>query len=174
MVLADDDSSTLRAGIEEGRRAYRQPRQGLPFVLPTSIGQALIVAVAVLAFPAGDLPVSPVQILWINLTVAVALALPLAFEAPEPDVMSQPPWPPGTPLLDHPLLGGIRELAWAAAAAIMILPVAGLRKGGEAVASRGPRSAPTRRAARRHRTWAAATNSRRSWPRARCSSCAAT
>ena len=94
MVLADDDFSTLRAAIEEGRRVYDNLVKALAFVLPTSVGQALIIAVAVLAFPAGDgapvLPVEPVQILWINLIVAVALALPLAFEAPEPDLMRRP------------------------------------------------------------------------------------
>jgi magnesium-transporting ATPase (P-type) len=104
VILADDDISTLEAAVEEGRRAYDNLVKALAFVLPTSIGQALIVAVAVLAFPAGQLPVSPVQILSINLIVAVALALPLAFEAPEPDVMSRPPRPPGTPLLDRALL----------------------------------------------------------------------
>jgi len=104
MVLADDDISTLRAAIEEGRRAYDNLVKALAFVLPTSVGQALIVAVATLFFAAGELPVTPVQILWINLIVAVALALPLALEAPEPDVMSRPPRAPGTPLLDRPLL----------------------------------------------------------------------
>jgi Ca2+-transporting ATPase len=104
MVLADDDISTLRAAIEEGRRAYDNLVKALAFVLPTSIGQALIVAVATLFFAAGELPVTPVQILWINLIVAVALALPLALEAPEPDVMSRPPRAPGTPLLDRALL----------------------------------------------------------------------
>jgi magnesium-transporting ATPase (P-type) len=50
------------------------------------------------------LPVQPVQILWINLIVAVALALPLALEAPEPDLMDRPPRDRGAPLLDRPLL----------------------------------------------------------------------
>ena len=85
MVLADDDFSTLRAAVEEGRRVYDNLVKALSFVLPTSVGQALIIAVAVLAFPPTParrvLPVEPVQILWINLIVAVALALPLAFEA---------------------------------------------------------------------------------------------
>jgi magnesium-transporting ATPase (P-type) len=107
-VLADDDFSTLRAAIEEGRRVYDNLVKALAFVLPTSIGQALIIAVAVLAFPAGGgapvLPVEPVQILWINLIVAVALALPLALEAPEPDLMRRPPRDRGAPLLDRPLL----------------------------------------------------------------------
>jgi calcium-translocating P-type ATPase len=108
MVLADDDFSTLRAAIEEGRRVYDNLVKALAFVLPTSVGQALIIAVAVLVFPAGDgapiLPVEPVQILWINLIVAVALALPLAFEAPEPDLMRRPPRDRSVPLLDRPLL----------------------------------------------------------------------
>jgi len=103
MVLADDDFSTLRAAIEEGRRVYDNLVKALAFVLPTSVGQALIIAVAVLA-GLTDLPVTPVQILWINLIVAVALALPLALEAPEPDVMARPPRDPASPLLDRPLL----------------------------------------------------------------------
>ncbi len=108
MVLADDDFSTLRAAVEEGRRVFDNLVKALSFVLPTSLGQALIIAVAVLAFPseAGGplLPVEPVQILWINLVVAVALALPLAFEAPEPDVMRRPPRDSSAPLLDVPLI----------------------------------------------------------------------
>ena len=116
MVLGDDDFSTLRAAIEEGRRVYDNLVKALAFVLPTSVGQALLIAVAVLAFPtnggAPELPVEPVQILWINLIVAVALALPLAFEAPEPDLMTRPPRDPGVALLDRPLL--VRTLVVAA------------------------------------------------------------
>ena len=108
MVLADDNFATLRAAVEEGRRVYDNLVKALSFVLPTSLGQALIIAIAALAFPlrGGEpqLPVEPVQILWINLIVAVALALPLALEAPEPDLMRRPPRDPRTPLLDRPLL----------------------------------------------------------------------
>jgi len=108
MVLADDDFGTLRAAIEEGRRVYDNLVKALSFVLPTSLGQALIIAVAVLVFPTNGgeplLPVEPVQILWINLVVAVALALPLAFEAAEPDVMRRPPRDPRAPLLDTPMI----------------------------------------------------------------------
>ena len=108
MVLADDDFGTLRAAVEEGRRVFDNLVKALTFVLPTSLGQALIIAVAVLAFPprpeAPLLPVEPVQILWINLIVAVALALPLALEAPEPDIMRRPPRDSAAPLLDVPLI----------------------------------------------------------------------
>ncbi len=108
MVLADDDFGTLRAAIEEGRRVYDNLVKALSFVLPTSLGQALIIAVAVFAFPTVGgqplLPVEPVQILWINLIVAVALALPLAFEAAEPDLMRRPPRDSRVPLLDRPMI----------------------------------------------------------------------
>jgi calcium-translocating P-type ATPase len=108
MVLADDDFGTLRAAIEEGRRVYDNLVKALSFVLPTSLGQALIIAIAVLTFPLENgqplLPVEPVQILWINLIVAVALALPLALEAPEPDLMRRPPRDPRAPLLDPPMI----------------------------------------------------------------------
>ncbi len=125
MVLADDNFATLRAAIEEGRRVYDNLVKALAFILPTSVGQALIIAVAVLAFPLRDgdpqLPVEPVQILWINLIVAVALALPLALEAPEPDLMERPPRRPGTPLLDRPLL--VRTLAVAVTLTVVALGV---------------------------------------------------
>jgi magnesium-transporting ATPase (P-type) len=125
MVLADDNFATLRAAIEEGRRVYDNLVKALAFVLPTSVGQALIIAVAVLAFPLRDgepqLPVEPVQILWINLIVAVALALPLALEAPEPDLMERPPRRPGTTLLDRPLL--VRTVAVAVTLTLVALGV---------------------------------------------------
>ena len=125
MVLADDNFATLRAAIEEGRRVYDNLVKALAFVLPTSVGQALIIAVAVLAFPLRDgdpqLPVEPVQILWINLIVAVALALPLALEAPEPDLMERPPRRPGTTLLDRPLL--VRTAAVAVTLTVVALGV---------------------------------------------------
>jgi calcium-translocating P-type ATPase len=123
MVLADDNFATLRAAVEEGRRVYDNLVKALTFVLPTSLGQALIIAVAVLGFPLehGEpvLPIQPVQILWINLIVAVALALPLALEAPEPDLMDRPPRDPRASLLDRPLL--VRTLAVSATLTLVAL-----------------------------------------------------
>jgi magnesium-transporting ATPase (P-type) len=118
MVLADDDYSALRAAIEEGRRVYDNLVKALAFLLPTNLGQALIIAVAVV-FGAHDLPVTPVQILWINLIVAVALALPLGFEAPEPDLMRRPPRDRTAPLLDRPLL--VRTVAVALTLTVIAL-----------------------------------------------------
>jgi len=103
IVLADDNFATIAAAVEEGRRVYDNLLKSLAFVLPTNLGLALILLIAVTTFPMVGghplLPMTPTQTLWINLVAAVALALPLAFEAMEPNLMRRPPRPPGEPLL---------------------------------------------------------------------------
>jgi magnesium-transporting ATPase (P-type) len=117
MVLTDDDFATIVAAVEEGRRVYDNLVKSLAFILPTNLGLALIFVCAVIAFPfdaatqALLLPVRPTQLLWINLVAAVTLALPLAFEAMERDVMHRPPRRPEEPLLS-PLV--LRRTAMAA------------------------------------------------------------
>lgn len=103
MVLTDDNFATIVAAVEEGRRVYDNLIKAFAFVLPTNLGLAFILMAAVAAFPivGGEplLPMAPVQILWINLVAAVALALPLGFEAMEPNVMGRPPRRPDAPVL---------------------------------------------------------------------------
>jgi Ca2+-transporting ATPase len=107
VVLTDDNFATIVAAVEEGRRVYDNLIKSLAFVLPTNLGLALILIYAVLFFPFDPqsrlllLPIEPVQILWINLVAAVALALPLAFEAKEADVMRRPPRDPRAPVLSR-------------------------------------------------------------------------
>lgn len=95
LVLLDDNFATIRTAVEEGRRIYDNLVKSLAFVLPANLGQAFIILIAVAFFPTEDgktfMPILPVQILWINLVASVALSLPLAFEAQEPDIMSRPP-----------------------------------------------------------------------------------
>jgi len=98
MVLADDHFATLVAGVEEGRGVYDNIRKAILFILPTNAAEALTILVAVAAGMA--LPITPVQILWINMITAVTLALALAFEPMESDVMTRPPRRPGSRLLD--------------------------------------------------------------------------
>jgi magnesium-transporting ATPase (P-type) len=69
--------------------------------LPTNIGEGLLVLVAV--FFGLTLPITPVQILWINMTTAVLLGLMLAFERKEPGIMAHPPRQPETPILTREL-----------------------------------------------------------------------
>jgi Ca2+-transporting ATPase len=99
MVLVNDNFESIEAAVEEGRRVFDNLLKSIIFLLPTSIGLGLVVFLAVLFFPSNDgvvlLPMLPVQVLWINLITAVALALPLAMEAMEPDIMKRPPRIPG-------------------------------------------------------------------------------
>jgi Ca2+-transporting ATPase len=103
IILADDNFASIESAVEEGRRVYDNLIKALIFILPTSLGQALIILLAVLFFPIhqGILlqPILPIQILWINLVVAVALSLPLAFEIQEPDIMNRPPRKKKAPVL---------------------------------------------------------------------------
>ncbi|WP_426595927.1 cation-translocating P-type ATPase [Cellulomonas sp. McL0617] len=93
IVLADDNFATIERAVEEGRRIYDNIRKSVVFLLPTNGAQSLVILVAVLAGLA--LPLSPVQILWVNLVTAVTLSLALAGEPAEPNVMSRPPRAPG-------------------------------------------------------------------------------
>lgn len=104
VVLTDDNFSSIQAAVEEGRRVYDNLRKALAFLLPTNVGQALIILIGVMFFPVvgGEalLPMQPTQVLWVNLVVAVALALPLAFEVLEPGTMERPPRDPNASILD--------------------------------------------------------------------------
>ena len=98
MVLTDDNFAAIAHAVREGRTVYHNIRKSITFILPTNGGQAGVVIAAVLA--GQILPITPVQILWVNMVTAVTLALALAFEPPEPDVMEQPPRDPRQGLLD--------------------------------------------------------------------------
>lgn len=103
MILADDNFANIEAAVEEGRRVYDNLVKSLAFILPTSLSQAFIIFIAILFFPIHEEvflhPMRPVQILWVNLIVAVALALPLAFEIQEPDIMKRLPRKKTAPIL---------------------------------------------------------------------------
>jgi len=97
MVLADDRFSSIVDAVEEGRTVYDNLKKAILFILPTNGGEALIIIAAILM--GNMLPITPVQILWVNMITAVTLALALAFEPPESNVMLRPPRDPKEPLL---------------------------------------------------------------------------
>jgi magnesium-transporting ATPase (P-type) len=98
VVLADDNFATIAAAVEEGRTVYDNLRKAVIYVLPVSAGQAAMVLVAVLL--GSTLPITPVQILWVNMVTAVTLSLAFALEKPEANIMRRPPRDPATPLVD--------------------------------------------------------------------------
>ncbi|MDT8386347.1 MAG: cation-transporting P-type ATPase [Thiogranum sp.] len=97
MVLADDNFSSIARAVEEGRTVYDNLRKALLFILPTNGGQALVIIAAIAL--GQTLPITPVQILWVNMVTTVTLALTLAFEPSEADVMRRPPRDPREPIL---------------------------------------------------------------------------
>jgi calcium-translocating P-type ATPase len=100
MVLTDDHFASIVAGVEEGRGVYDNLRKALLFILPTNVAQAAVIFIAMM-LGIGVLPLTPVQILWVNLVTAVTLALALAVEPREPEAMRRPPRPRDAPLLDR-------------------------------------------------------------------------
>ncbi len=102
IVLADDNFASIAHAVEEGRTVYDNLKKTVTFLLPINGGESLSLLVAVLLGTA--LPIAPVQILWVNMVSSVALALVLAFEPTEADVMKRPPRHPQEPLLSRFLL----------------------------------------------------------------------
>ncbi len=103
VVLADDNFASIVAAVREGRTVYDNIKKVISWTLPTNAGEATTIIVALLF--GMTLPVTPVQILWINLVTAITLGLALAFEPTEANTMQRPPR-----RRNEPLLTG--ELAW--------------------------------------------------------------
>jgi calcium-translocating P-type ATPase len=99
IVLADDNFASIAHAVEEGRTVYDNLRKTVAFLLPINGGESLSLLLAVLLGVA--LPIAPAQILWVNMVSSIALALVLAFEPAEADVMRRPPRRPDEPLLSR-------------------------------------------------------------------------
>jgi magnesium-transporting ATPase (P-type) len=97
IVLADDNFSTIVAAVEEGRRVYDNLKKTILFVLPTNGAESFLIIASILF--GTMLPLTPVQILWVNMVTSVTVSLALAFELLEPGAMKRKPRSPKTPLL---------------------------------------------------------------------------
>jgi magnesium-transporting ATPase (P-type) len=102
LVLADDNFASIVAAVLEGRTVYDNIRKVISWTLPTNAGEALTIMVALLlGLP---LPITPIQILWINLITAITLGIALAFEPTEDGTMLRPPRSRNEPLLSGALV----------------------------------------------------------------------
>ncbi|MEO1078150.1 MAG: cation-transporting P-type ATPase [Pseudomonadota bacterium] len=97
IVLADDNFATIAAAVKAGRTVYDNLKKAIVFLLPVNGGESLSLVAALLL--GLTLPITPVQILWVNMVSSVLLAMALAFEAPERGVMRRPPRPAAEPIL---------------------------------------------------------------------------
>jgi magnesium-transporting ATPase (P-type) len=101
IVLKDDNFATIVAAVEEGRNVYSKVQRIIAWTIPTNIGEAMMLLGALTI--GIDLPLEPLQILWINLVTAIALAIPLAFEPMERGLLIRKPRPPQESLITRTL-----------------------------------------------------------------------
>ncbi|MBB4004474.1 cation-transporting P-type ATPase [Aurantimonas endophytica] len=101
LVLADDNFASIVAAVREGRTVYDNIKKVISWTLPTNAGEALTIIVALLF--SMSLPVTAIQILWINLVTSITLGIALAFEPTEENTMRRPPRPRGQALLSAAL-----------------------------------------------------------------------
>lgn len=100
IVLTDDDFASIRAAVEEGRGVFDNLVKFIVWALPANIGLGLVLMAAILG--GGELPILPVQVLWLNMTAVLVLGLPFAVEPRDDDIMRRPPRDPGLPLVTRP------------------------------------------------------------------------
>ena len=102
LVLADDNFASIAAAVREGRTVYDNIKKVISWTLPTNAGESLTIIVAL--FLGMALPITAVQILWVNLITAITLGLALAFEPTEENTMRRPPRPRNAPILTGELI----------------------------------------------------------------------
>lgn len=103
VVLADDNFASIASAVREGRTVYDNLKKTICFLLPINGGESLSIVVAILI--GATLPITPLQVLWVNMVSSLCLALALAFEPTEPGAMTRLPRSP-----DEPILSGF--LVW--------------------------------------------------------------
>jgi magnesium-transporting ATPase (P-type) len=99
IVLADDNFASIVNAVEEGRTVYDNLKKTIAFLLPINGGESMAIGAAILIGIA--LPITPLQILWVNMVSSVGLAMVLAFEPPEPGIMNRKPRDRNSPLLSY-------------------------------------------------------------------------
>ncbi len=97
VVLEDDNIETMAAAVAQGRTIYGNIRKSLHFLLATNLSEVVVVSAAT-ALGVGQ-PLSPTQLLWINLVSDILPGIALSLEAPAHDVLRRPPRDPNEPIV---------------------------------------------------------------------------
>jgi len=134
MLLTDDNFASIEAAVEEGRAVYLNLRKTLAFVLPVNGGASMTILLgALLGLP---LPVTALQVLWLNMISALTMSVPLAFEPMPAGLMDQPPRPPERPLLTGGLIRRVLLVSAFNWALIFLLFLWGERHSGDLAVAR--------------------------------------
>ncbi|MBD2255557.1 HAD-IC family P-type ATPase [Nostoc parmelioides] len=105
IVLEDDRLETMIIAVSRGRTIYNNIRKSVHFLLATNLSEIMVMTTAT-AVGIGE-PLNAIQLLWLNLVTDIFPGLSLAMEAPEPEVLSQPPRNPADPIIKKSDFGRI-------------------------------------------------------------------
>jgi Ca2+-transporting ATPase len=126
MVLTDDNYASIVSAIEEGRIIYSNIRKFVFYLISCNVGEILVIFISMLA--GLPIPLTPIQLLWLNLVTDGAPALALGLEKGDPDIMDRPPRPPREPVINREMLTGIIVQGVVMTAAVLIAFVYGLNR----------------------------------------------
>lgn len=107
MILLDDNFATIVAAVEEGRRIYDNIRKFIKYTMTSNAGEIWVMLLA--PFVGMPLPLTPLQILWVNLVTDGLPGLALTIEPAERDTMRRPPYPPRENIFGR---GMARDILW--------------------------------------------------------------
>jgi P-type Ca2+ transporter type 2C len=101
MILTDDNFATIVNAVDYGRNLYDNLIKYLRFQMATLVAYIAIFIGAGIFGIAGGVPLTPLQILWINMVIDIPIAVALGFDEPTSGVMGRPPRPVGAPVLSR-------------------------------------------------------------------------
>ncbi len=91
MILTDDNFATIVSAVSEGRVIFSNIRKFVTFLLSCNMGEVLVIFLSTMILGPTFAPLSPIQLLWLNLVTDSFPALALGSEMPEADIMDRPP-----------------------------------------------------------------------------------
>lgn len=125
MVLTDDNYASIISAVEQGRVIYSNIRKFVYYLLSCNLAEIATIFIATMA--TGTSPLTPLQLLWLNLITDGAPALALATEKGDPDIMDQPPRPPDEPIINRSMRVGLVVQTIAITTVTLIAYFLGLR-----------------------------------------------
>ncbi len=102
VILTDDNFASIVAAVEEGRIIYSNIKKFVFFLLSCNIGEVLVIFLSILL--GFEVPLLPIQLLWLNLVTDSFPALALGMEKGDPEIMDVPPRDPDEPILDKDMI----------------------------------------------------------------------
>lgn len=128
MVLTDDNYVSIVAAVEQGRIIYSNIRKFVYYLLSCNLAEIAIIFIAtLLGLPT---PLTPIQLLWLNLVTDGAPALALGREKGDPDIMERPPRPPREPVINRPMQIALAVITIVLTATVLSAYTLGMNWGG--------------------------------------------